>query len=166
MIVGMKKVDEAFRELSLVDMHGATSRAIKLVQSEAKELCPVNYGELRDSIYADVEEGSREYVRGICYTNKEYAPYVEFGTGPKGQASHEGISPEIAVAYTQSPWWLHESMVDRHAAEKYHWFYVDTLRGCFYQCIGQAAQPYMYPALKNNESEIDKIYDEAIRRQI
>lgn len=165
MIVGGKDVEEAFRKLSLVDIHGAASRAIKKVQAEAKRLCPSHDGELRSSIYTDVEWGA-EYVRASCYTNKSYSPYVEFGTGPKGQANHEGISPDVAVAYTQAPWWIHESQVDRRTAEMYHWFYVDTPKGRFYQCAGQKAQPYMYPALKNQADEVTKVFDEAVRRQL
>ena len=83
-----------------------------------------------------------------------YAPYLEFGTGPKGQENHAGISPEITPAYTQNPWWIHESQVDRRVAEKYHWFYLDTPDGRFYLCTGQPAYPFMYPALKDSQDQI------------
>ena len=82
-------------------------------------------------------------VIGTVYTNKAYAMYVEMGTGPKGAANHAGISPVASPAYTMSPWWIHESQVDKEAAEEYHWFYLDTPDGRFYQCTGQSAQPFM-----------------------
>ena len=82
------------------------------------------------------------------------APYVEFGTGPKGQADHAGISPDVTPVYSQSPWWIHESQVDRTIAERYRWFYIDTPQGRFYQCTGQPAHPFMYPALHDNEDKI------------
>ena len=165
MILGEKSFMDALGELSAIDLHDAVSKGIKTVQAEAKSLCPVYDGELRDSIYTSVENGE-ESIRGTCYTNKSYAAYVEFGTGPKGQANHEGISPDVAVSYSQSPWWIHESQVGRETAERYGWPYVDTPDGRFYRCSGQAAQPYMYPALKNNEQEIERIFEEAVKKKI
>lgn len=165
MILGEKSFMDALGELSAIDLHDAVSKGIKTVQAEAKSLCPVYDGELRDSIYTSVENGE-ESIRGTCYTNKSYAAYVEFGTGPKGQANHEGISPDVAVSYSQSPWWIHESQVGRETAERYGWPYIDTPDGRFYRCSGQAAQPYMYPALKNNEQEIERIFEEAVKKKI
>lgn len=164
MILGEKSFMDALGELSAIDLHDAVSKGIKTVQAEAKSLCPVYDGELRDSIYTSVENGE-ESIRGTCYTNKSYAAYVEFGTGPKGQANHEGISPDVAVSYSQSPWWIHESQVGRETAERYGWPYIDTPDGRFYRCSGQAAQPYMYPALKNNEQEIERIFEEAVKKK-
>ena len=165
MILGEKKLLDALGELSATDLHDAVSKGIKTVQAEAKSLCPVHDGELRDSIYTSVEIGEGN-IRGTCYTNKSYAAYVEFGTGPKGQANHEGISPDVVVSYSQSPWWIHESQVGRKTAERYGWPYIDTPDGRFYRCSGQAAQPYMYPALKNNEQEIERIFEEAVKKKI
>lgn len=165
MILGEKSFMDALGELSAIDLHDAVSKGIKTVQAEAKSLCPVYDGELRDSIYTSVENGE-ESICGTCYTNKSYAAYVEFGTGPKGQANHEGISPDVTVSYSQSPWWIHESQVGRETAERYGWPYIDTPDGRFYRCSGQAAQPYMYPALKNNEQEIERIFEEAVKKKI
>ena len=164
MILGEKELLDALGELSATDLHNAVSKGIKTVQAEAKSLCPVYDGELRDSIYTSVEIGEGS-IRGTCYTNKSYAAYVEFGTGPKGQANHEGISPDVAVSYSQSPWWIHESQVGRETAERYGWSYIDTPDGRFYRCSGQAAHPYMYPALKNNEQEIERIFEEAVKKK-
>ena len=44
--------------------------------------------------------------------------------------------------------------MDRRVAEKYHWFHIDTPDGRFYQCTGQPAYPFMYPALKDNQDQI------------
>jgi hypothetical protein len=57
-------------------------------------------------------------------------------------------------------------MIGRKTAEKYKWFYVDTPDGRFYQCTGQAAQPFLYPALKNNELEIAHYFEEAIEKNL
>ena len=164
MILGEKKLLDSLGKLSQTDLYGAVARGIKTVQAEAKSLSPVHDGELRDSIYTSVETSDGNIV-GTCYTNKSYAAYVEFGTGPKGQANHEGISPDAAVSYSQSPWWIHESQVGRETAERYGWPCIDTPDGRFYRCSGQAAQPYMYPALKNNEQEIERIFEEAVKKK-
>lgn len=146
-------------------MERAVGASVKMVQGEAKLLCPVDHGELRQSIKIRVEVEEDRTV-GIVYTNEPYAQYVEFGTGPKGEADHAGISPEVTPAYSQSPWWIHESQIDAETAEKYHWFYTDTPDGRFYQCSGQAAQPFMYPALKNNEDRAVRNIRNYLAREI
>lgn len=160
MILGVQKLEKELLELSKMDLRKGIEAGISIVQEAARGNCRSfrhSSGELRESIFTSIEEEG-DIVRGICYTNKSYGPYVEFGTGPKGQASHEGISPDVAVAYSQSPWWIHEGSgpneIDRATAEYYHFPYIDTPKGRFYQCSGQAAHPFMYPALKNNEEEV------------
>lgn len=165
MIIGTKELISDLEKLSKVDTYKAVVKGIKTVQAEAKSLCPVGDGELRSSIYTS-QETTSETVRGSCYTNKSYAAYVEFGTGPKGQANHQGISPDVDVAYTQNPWWIHESQIGRKTAEKYGWSYIDTPKGRFYQCFGQKAHPYMYPALKNTESKVERFFQEAVEKQL
>ena len=119
------------------------------VQTAAKLMAPADSGYLRNSIFLEVGP-TNEGMEADVYTNLQYAPYVEFGTGPKGAANHAGISPEVTPAYTMEPWWIHESQIDPAVADRYHWFYIDTEQGRFYRCDGQPAQPYMYPALHDN----------------
>ena len=133
-----------------------------VVQPEAKLRAPANEGELRNSIKARVKvEGDR--VWGEVYTNLHYAPYVEFGTGPKGLANHAGISPDVNVSYRSTPWYVHEDQID---VGKYHF----QKMGEFYKMYGQPAQPYLYPALKENHdrisSNISKYVSRKIREQI
>lgn len=66
----LKLKDEAL-ERALVKI-GATA------ERYAKELCPVDTGNLRNSIsFQDAPEEEAVYIG----TNIEYAPYIEFGTG-------------------------------------------------------------------------------------
>ena len=148
--------------------------AVQFVRSAAVLLAPVRAsgdgGTLRSSIQTRTyKEDDGTYV-GEVYTRCQYATYVEFGTGPKGASNHNGISPEVSPSYTLSPWWIHESQLDIGVAEMYHWHYIDTPDGRFYICYGQAAQPFMYPALKDNEKTVLDIlkggYEEAIRRAV
>lgn len=50
----------------------------EFVEGAAKLLCPVDTGNLRQSITHKVDEKDLSVTIG---TNVEYAPYVEFGTG-------------------------------------------------------------------------------------
>ena len=154
-VEGMDDLYEKLGYIAGIDQKREIGNAIQTVRSAAVLRCPVNDGELRQSIYAEVYQ-ENDKVTGVCWTNKEYSPYVEFGTGPTGQENHKGISPDYNPTYVQSPWWIHESDIDRRTAEKYHWFYIDTPDGRFYQCTGQPAQPFMYPALRDNQDTILK----------
>ena len=52
------------------------------IQSGAKRLAPVNFGQLRNSIYLK----EQKVEKGVVFTvgaKASYAPYVEFGTGGK-----------------------------------------------------------------------------------
>lgn len=138
-------------------------KATQFVRSAAVLNAPASSGYLRDNIFADVEVGG-QVASGIVYTNVSYAPYVELGTGPRGAADHDGISPEVSPTYTMEPWWIHESDLDVGVAEMYRWPYIDTPDGRFYKCSGQPAYPFMYPALKDNEDEVIKILDNDIEK--
>lgn len=143
----------------------AVTASTKLIRAEASDACLVKSGELNQKIRISTEQQD-EKVIGTVYTNVKYAPYIEFGTGPKGEKNHEGISPLVTPVYSQSPWWIHESQIDMETAEKYHWFYIDTKDGRFYQCSGQAAQPFLYPALKNNEDRVTRNISNYVAREI
>lgn len=168
MIEGRRELERKLAVLEQIadqQMERIVKNQVKHVQAEAKLLCPVSHGELKNSIRSNVRRVDDRVV-GTVYTNKAYAPYVEFGTGPKGEADHAGISPAVSPSYSQSPWWIHESQIDKETAERYHWFYLDTPNGRFYQCTGQPAQPFMYPALKNNEERIVRNMQNHIAREL
>lgn len=63
-------------------LHEASLRALERIGLQAEgyaiDLCPVDTGDLRNSITHEVDEGEMVVYIG---TNKTYAPYVEFGTG-------------------------------------------------------------------------------------
>lgn len=165
MIIGAEKLQMRLKDMENIDMIVGIGRAISLVQETAKSECPVFDGELRSKILTDIKQED-DIVRGICWPAVEHGMYVEFGTGPKGQEKHEGISPDVAVAYRQSPWWIHESQIDERVAQHYHFFCIETKEGKFYQCTGQPARPYLYPALKNNTKKIADIISQSVRRQL
>ena len=131
-----------------------------VVLNQAKALCSgfiLTSGELRNSLSLAITNDGNNVTTAHVGTNKAYAQYVEFGTGPKGMAHHDGISPDVAVAYTLRPWWIHESQVDPKVPAVYHWPHIDTENGRFYKVSGQPAHPYLYPAFANLKDEIVKI---------
>ena len=129
-----------------------------IVQAEAKLRAPANEGELRNSIKVRVKmEGDR--VIGEVFTNSDHGAYVELGTGPKGQASHSGISPDVSVSYRSSPWFVHEDQIN---VGPYHFQKV----GEFYKMYGQPAQPYLYPALKDNQERISNNISKYVSRKL
>lgn len=73
----------------------------------------------------------------VIDTNVEYAPHVEFGTGSKGDKS---------VAHTTKKQWTYYS------------------GGQFFTTSGQAPQPFLVPALKNNSDRIKAIIKQAVMR--
>ncbi|MCY9513313.1 HK97-gp10 family putative phage morphogenesis protein [Paenibacillus apiarius] len=111
-------------------------QATKLVQGDAKMLAPVRPGggRLRDSIQGEVEEREGKVV-GKVSTNVEYAAYVEFGTGQRGEASPSPPKSSEDLSYRQD--WA-----------------------------GMPAQPFLFPALKQNEETIRKMITSNVRKEI
>ena len=70
-------------------------RGAKKIQKNAKMFAPVDTGHLRNSIKTK-SEITQDGASAKVFTNTEYAPYVEFGTGERGRESDidrtEGVS--------------------------------------------------------------------------
>lgn len=167
-IIGMNSLDAKLDNLK--DLSGALEKVlekeIRRVRNSAVLLCPVNHGELRQSINTMVERES-DTIRATCYTNNEHAGYVEFGTGPKGAADHQGISPNVQPSYVYEGWWFPGTDIPSSDGERYHWPKFQTEEGnILYFTKGQAAQPYMYPALKQNEPTITRNIQSALQSEI
>ena len=162
-LLGADRLIAKCRKLSSKQVDDIVLKAVRnaskrVIQADAKKLAPVNNGELRNSIKTRVKVENGK-ATGEVFTNLHYAPYVEFGTGPKGQASHSGISPEVSVSYRSSPWYVHEDQID---IGPYHFQKI----GEFYKMYGQPAQPYLYPALRDNQERVSKNISNYVRRKI
>lgn len=138
----IQNIDKLMKKLqklnidSKQELKQSMERNIKMVQGEAKLLCPVDTGSLRNSIVTNVKETSKG-IEAKVSTHYEIAPYVEFGTGRKGKESGGDKYPG-PLSYRQDKWLANIPDVG------YRWV------------EGQAAQPYLYPALKNNEELVKK----------
>lgn len=81
-ITGLQQVMDTFN-LFQTEAAGAAAEAVlanlQAILADAQELCPVNTGNLRDSLAIDFQPTSSG-ASGSVYTNVYYAEYVEFGT--------------------------------------------------------------------------------------
>jgi len=114
-------------------LYNSVAKQTKFVQGEAKELCPVDTTDLRESIKENTRKNKNEIV-GTVHTNSDHNVYVEFGTGKAGERTNTNTN--VNVAYKQDKWKVNIPDVGPRWIE------------------GQPAQPYLYPALKNNEDKI------------
>ena len=123
------------RNLNSIDnaLVAGVSKAAMLVQGSAKNKAPVDSGALRQSIRADKAKIQGENVTATVSTNLEYAPYVEFGTGSRGQSTN--TNTEVEVSY-RSDW------------------------------RGNKAQPFLWPALRENRNNSIKIIREEVRKAV
>lgn len=83
----IQNLEQAIKNDIPVALYQALEKAALIVLSDAKEKCPVDDGQLRNSIEYQIEKGEGE-VAAYIGTNVEYAPYVEKGTGiysPEGR---------------------------------------------------------------------------------
>lgn len=60
--------------------------ACQTIQQRAQELCPVDTGALQASITTEIDDSGKTIV-GTVAPHKDYAAYVEFGTGQRGASS-------------------------------------------------------------------------------
>ena len=82
-----------------------------------------------------------------------------------GQAA--GLKIEgIDLRYRQTPWMIPVDKIDKAQAEKYHFIPIKKDGEVIgYLTRGQAPQPYLYPAMKNNEEHIVERLKSAVRME-
>ena len=132
--VTIKNIDRLIQRLNRIadmELEEKMKEAVTLVHGQAKALAPVDTGNLAGSISMEINKKEND-LEGRVYTNIQYAPYVEFGTGVKGNGSYPYDVNGLKLTY-------HES-----------WG-------------GMVAQPYMYPALKENEKYIKELFKDGVK---
>lgn len=168
--VGIKGVDrltQRFNKIANLELRSTINEATKLVHGQAKDLAPVGIsGDLAGSIHMQVKSTGTE-LQGRVYTNKEYAMYVEFGTGIKGDGTYPYKIKGLNLEYKDEPWFIPVSKMDAETAERYHFQKVFGKDGAeYYICYGQKAQPYLYPAMKENEKTIKKMFRDGVKTKL
>jgi HK97 gp10 family phage protein len=114
----------------------ALLKSSAVFEAGAKAHCPVGTGELRDSIHTEVKDEKTVAVG----TNVNYAPYVEYGTGPKGDPS---------VPHTTKKFW-------RYKDEEGNW----------HTSHGQPPQPFMRPAFAEGKDQVMEAVKESVQEDV
>lgn len=110
----------------------ALEKACMGVIKGAKERCPVDTGDLRNSIVHDIDEKN---TTGYVGTSVPYAPYVEIGTG------------------------IYSSKGDGRQTP---WVYVDPKTGEKVFTRGSHPHPFLKPALEENKDAIVECFEEIL----
>lgn len=146
-IKNIDKLIKKFDDIEKIDLTQTIGRAAIIVQKKAKALCPVaEYmgGTLKGSIFIDAQKKGKTYI-GRIYTNMEYAPYVEFGTGKTGDGTYP-YDIDKTLVYKQDKWLVNIPNVGvRYTA-------------------GQVAQPFMYPAIIQSKEQVFKFVNDDVNR--
>lgn len=114
----------------------ALLRGGAVFEKSTKEHCPVDTGNLRDSIHTEAKDDGAVAVG----TNTDYAVYVEYGTGPKGDPS---------VPHTTKKFW-------RYQDEDGNW----------HTSHGQAPQPFMRTAFAEKKDAAVNAAAESIKEDV
>ena len=120
----------------------------EVVSGDARAACPVEHGNLQNSIEGFTAK-DKDTITGGAVTVNEYAAYVEFGTGPTGTSTGgHPLDSERGIVRKTEPWLANIPDVGPR--------YVH----------GQKANPYMYTAMKQNEKEITESFGETLKEVI
>lgn len=155
MMEGIEELLRKFDDISRIEpqLYQMMDQCGVFIRDDARLRVPVDIGDLRKSI----QHTTREMDGGIetvVHTNSDHAAFVEFGTGPVGAANHQGISPDIQPVYAREKW---RGVIPFLKSE--------TDSGIRF-IAGQPAQPYLFPALKENEQQLKEYLADGIRELI
>lgn len=167
-IKNIDRLTQKLNNISNMELDKAMSQALTLVHGQAKSRAPVGTSGgagLRGSIKMERIRGKNE-LKGRVYTNLEYASYVEFGTGIKGNGTYPYDIKGLNLVYRDSVWFIPASEIDEKVAKRYHFKKLHFKDGDYYICYGQPAQPYMYPALKDNEKTIKALFKNGVKTKL
>ena len=117
--------------LAPMDMSQKMDKACLVVESQAKQNCPVDIGILRASITSETEVTASEIV-GRIGSNEEYAPYVHNGTGIYAKDGNGRKTP-----------WGYTVRAGKHKG--FHW------------TQGQRPQPFLENAKLEKKSAVERI---------
>lgn len=118
------------------------------IQATAKQLAPVDTGQLRFSIETSSEIKGDE-VEAKVFTNSDHAIFLEYGTGPKADDAPLNGQPKNPddVPHTAKPFWVYR-----------------TEDGKFLTSKGQPPQPFMYPAAITHVPHVGQYFKLALQK--
>jgi HK97 gp10 family phage protein len=120
-----------------------TNKTLQDITADAKENCPVDTGQLRESIepYGKSHEAKSDgkVISGAAGTDVEHGVYVEMGTGPVGLVTDVPDKCPADAQYTMQGWTYYDEKNDR-----------------FIHTEGQPAQPFLWPAYQAHAKELSE----------
>ncbi len=160
-----KKISSLSERLNKNLETAVKARAV-ILAGDARKNCPVDTGDLRNSIEDFVEAGKNE-ISGGAVTTHQNAVFVEFGTGPTGTASGHPLDSELGVTRKTEPWLskvpvtaeneaLFSNLSEKEKEQGFAWRFVH----------GQVPIPFMYRAMEENRDEIIKDFGSAVKEAI
>lgn len=162
-IMNLDKLFVKIKRMEHIDVSDIAEDVGAKIKDVARENAPVKSTELRNSIQYRTHVTTNEWETEI-YTPNEHALYVEVGTGPRGQENHEGISPNLNPIYSPTGWLIPIEKFPDYADYGYTPI---TIKGKqFIRSNGQKAQPFMYPALKDNEVKVKRFIKQRIKKKL
>jgi HK97 gp10 family phage protein len=133
MPIRLEGIENILQEIEQLDdtsnFTPALQKACAVIERAAKQKAPKDTGALRRSITSEVNG-----LEGVVFTNLEYAPYVEYGTGLFAENGGRADVP---------------------------WNYQDD-EGNWHSTSGQHPQPFMRPALNENRERVIDILKEGL----
>lgn len=150
--ITIKNIDRLTKRLnnvSTIDMVPMVNKATLIVEAQAKALCDgfqFPTGALKGSIHPKVEIKGKNVI-GSVYTSLNHAPYIEFGTGIKGNGTYPYSVKGLSLEYRSTPWVYNDG--DQ-----------------FWYTKGQVAKPFMYPALNMNKERIRNLFQSEYKKAI
>lgn len=115
----------------VLDMEKKVEKACLVVETQAKQDCPVDQGILRASITSETEV-TGDAITGRIGSNLDYAPYVHNGTGIYAKDGNGRKTP-----------WGYEVKSGKYKG--FHW------------TRGQKPQPFLENAKLKKKDEVEKI---------
>lgn len=137
-IINLARLYIKVDRMANLDPTPAVGKGVAFIQGQAKAIVAVDTGALSGSIQKEVHRNADGGASGTVSTNFEYAPYVEFGTGAKGDGTYPYKPKGIDLKYRQTPWSFEKD-------------------GERIWTNGQVAQPFLYPAIHNHKKQVRTI---------
>lgn len=126
-------LNELDKKISDEALKKSVGKACAIVEREAKTKAPKDTGELRRSIQSTIKKEDGQIV-GTVFSDAEYAPYVEFGTG---------------------------LFAEEGDGRKKPWSYQDD-KGKWHTTSGMKPHPFLRPAFAENREKIKQKIMEGI----
>lgn len=167
----LRKKFKEFEEIAKQDIKAVLDSSAQIIVNNAKRNAPANYGKLRQSIGKETKE---QGFRQVIFVGEEYAPFLEFGTGPRVEIpigfqdlasqfiggkhlKNKGSFDQFLENILQ--WVLHKKIATPKQAKSVAYLIAMSLLK-----KGQKARPFLIPAFVDERPKIPEKMDKILQR--